>query len=220
LVVVGGLAACGGERRALTDAGADGDAPPESADGAAERAEASGDVPPPAICPVGLAPGQTDQAGCPADPNAIASCPPATVCVYPDSVSGQQAVTYCNGTNSLMSLTLCPGQCGALVAASSVDVTPIDSSSCLSRPAMDCAPQAGLSDQDLVSKWISNVIQDCPPLVENQVVVSFDGGCATEMRFAFVPLDGFAACVAEKLSAVRWTCRDLTCATAARSTLP
>ena len=85
---------------------------------------------------------------------------------------------------------------------------------------MDCAPQVGLSDQDVVSKWMSDLIQDCPPLVENQVVVSFEGGCATELRFAQVPLDGFTTCLAEKLGAVRWTCRDLACATVARSTLP
>jgi hypothetical protein len=218
--VVGGLAACGSGGRALVDAGADGNPPLQSADGATERVEASADVPPPATCPVGLAPGQTDQTGCPTDPTAVVSCPRAAVCVYPDLVGQGQGVTYCSGTTGIISLTLCPSQCGAFVAGASTDVTPIDSSSCLSRPPMDCAPKLGLSDQDIVSTWISSVMQDCPALVENQVVVSFEGGCATEMRFGRAPLDGFAACLAEKLSAVRWTCPNLTCATVARSTLP
>jgi hypothetical protein len=51
------------------------------------------------------------------------------------------------------------------------------------------------------------------------VVVSFEGGCATAMGFARFVSEEAAACLATAVSAVRWACHDLSCATAEKSTL-
>ena len=71
-----------------------------------------------------------------------------------------------------------------------------------------------------MSNWLMTLVQQCPGLIENNVVVSFDNGCATEMRFSSAPYGDFIACMSEKLSSVRWTCHDLVCASAMVSTLP
>src|SRR5256885_13723882 len=95
-VSLSALAACGGGSLGRVDAGIDGNLPSESGDDAGERVDASMDVPPPAICPVGLAPGQTDQTGCSPDPTVPVSCSRPAVCVYPEFL-GQQIVTVCSG---------------------------------------------------------------------------------------------------------------------------
>jgi len=166
---------------------------------------------------VGLAPGQTDQSGCPPSRTDF-RCPRDGVCLYLEN--GTQVAVYCSGQTQEVRGSSCSRQCPGLLAGLVEGLQALDASSCLARPAMPCALEPGLSEQDIVSGWLFlDVAGACPGFNENTVVVSFEGGCATEMGFARFVSPETAACLASAASAVRWTCHDLSCASAEKSTL-
>jgi hypothetical protein len=144
-----------------------------------------------------------------------------------DAGSGADARLAANDSQGEMTCPVgpspssCPGDCPGLLARLTARVVPIDAADCLTRPAMDCTTLAGQSEQDAVAASLSLMIGECStPFTEETVAVSFENGCATEMRISEDRPQESVTCVTGKLSAVRWACRDLACASLSFSTLP
>jgi hypothetical protein len=220
LVIAAGIAACGSTELPRRDAGSGGDAPPAPADAHDDAHEG-------VTCPVGLSPGQTDQSDCPSDPASF-SCPRTSVCTYPNAYPNQfgklQAAHYCIESQSVVVPTSCAGDCPGVRAATTAHVVPLDATDCLTRPAMDCTMPRGRSEQDLVQQWLDDIMSSgCGGFPEETVAVSFENGCATEIRLSDdrpAGQDIVVNCLAGKVNAVRWACHDLACASETSSTLP
>src|SRR5262249_3288325 len=87
-----------------------------------------------------------------------------------------------------------PTQCPALLAATKGAVAVLDPASCPTRPPTSCAAAPGLSEQDVVSDWLRAATDACAGLGDSGVVVAFQAGCATEVRFAQAVASDAAAC--------------------------
>jgi len=113
-----------------------------------------------------------------------------------------------------------PAQCPALLASAKGAVAVLDAGSCSTRAATSCAGAPGLSEQDVVSDWLRGATAACAGLADAGVVVAFQDGCATEVRFVQAVAPEAAACLTTKVGALRWDCHDLVCAHAGPSPLP
>jgi hypothetical protein len=111
-------------------------------------------------------------------------------------------------------------QCPELLASAKGAVEVLDAASCSTRPATSCAAAPGLSEQDVVSDWLRGAAAACAGLAGTGVVVAFQAGCATEVRFTQAVAPEAAACLTAKVGALRWDCHDLVCAQAGPSPLP